>query len=270
MSRIVPSAVARVIAETFPWAAATLKGGQPFDGALSSDAAPQVAMILGLVDKIPGELAPQSLEDHTIFIASCAAMRGALMSWSGGGHPSHLATLRPAAIFKNRHPIVALLDVLRRCDDESSSADTAALAFLSDVSAREDIRVDMTNSHRALGNGEFKASTVLAGSVIEALLLWAVRQLDAERLATAVSATGRRTLDKRGPEFWHLTDLVDVARSAGVIDEQTAISARLASDYRNLIHPGRIVRTGARCDQATALGALSAMERVATAVRPAV
>ncbi len=47
-----------------------------------------------------------------------------------------------------------------------------------------------------------------------------------------------------------------------MIKEDTAIQARLAKDYRNLIHSGRAQRLGQICDRGTDLSAVAALERV--------
>jgi hypothetical protein len=262
MPRIVPQVVARIIEMAYPWAAETLAGRSAHEGTLSPDQAPTVAMILALAEQIPAELLSPDASDHATFIAACGAMRGALMNWSGGGHPGHAAKLYPNAAFGNRSPIVALLDVLRRSPDEAPSRAAAGLEFIPDPHAREDIRVDVSNAHRALGNGEYKAATVLAGSVIEALLLWAIKQSDSQEIEDAIARLDAKAPDKRGPEFWYLGDYIRVARALGVIDDSAATAASLAGEFRNLIHPGRVLRSGSRCDQATALTALGAMQRI--------
>jgi len=53
-----------------------------------------------------------------------------------------------------------------------------------------------------------------------------------------------------------------------LISDDTAKLVRLAKDFRNLIHPGRAARLGQKCDRATALGALAAMEAVARDLAP--
>jgi len=271
MARVVPSSVARIIEAAFPWAGETLAGRNAFDGALEQDQAPNVSMILALAEQLPPELLPENSTDYTQFVAICGAMRGALSSWSGGGHPAHTASLRSSAAFGRKNPIVALLDVLRRCPDEAASGIASGMEFIADASARDDLRIDIANAHRALGNGEYKAATVLAGAVCEALLLWHLQGLDEDRLSRAIDhlaseprEAGRKQPDKRGIERWHLSDFIAVALAAKVIDETTATGARLTNDFRNLIHPGRVLRTGLRCDQSTALAALSAMERLAS------
>jgi hypothetical protein len=146
---------------------------------------------------------------------------------------------------------------------------TASLEFISDSAARDGLRSDIAAAHRALGNGEYKAATVLAGSVSEALLLWAIKQSNNNKLSAATQrvsedrrAAGGRPLDRKGPEHWHLADFVDVTVALEIIDPATAANLRLSNDYRNVIHAGRALRMGESCSQATALTALGGMERL--------
>jgi hypothetical protein len=91
-------------------------------------------------------------------------------------------------------------------------------------------------------NGEWKAATVLGGSLIEALLLWAVARGDLEARKAAVARAAERVPfkqpDPEKPESWDLIHYIEVARELGEISESTASEARLAKDFRNLIHPG--------------------------------
>ncbi len=117
-------------------------------------------------------------------------------------------------------------------------------------------------------NGEWKAATVLAGSVIEALCLWVVRR----EAADAAVETARRLqreglLGPRGVPnellSWHAPELIEVAFALGFIEYDTVQVARTTKDYRNLIHPGRELRTGQRCTEGVAHIAIGAMQRVA-------
>src|SRR5262249_43145879 len=65
-----------------------------------------------------------------------------------------------------------------------------------------------------------------------------------------------------GPEDWGLAQLIDVAEALQLIETNTATQARLAKDFRNLIHPGRAQRAREVCDRGTALTALAAAELV--------
>jgi hypothetical protein len=121
-------------------------------------------------------------------------------------------------------------------------------------------------AHRALAKGEWKAATVLAGSIVEALLLWAVQQ--------HVEGEYRRALDtgitkalcgrpyKWSPEYWSLEHYIAVTEELQWIDADTATLARLVKTFRNFIHPGKAQRHSQTCDRGTAFTTLGAVEKV--------
>ena len=78
---------------------------------------------------------------------------------------------------------------------------TTELVFIPDAGLREGLRLDISTANQALANGEWKAATVLAGSVVEALLLWAVDQQLPAAITQAIT-TGRDngTLQRPPPE----------------------------------------------------------------------
>jgi hypothetical protein len=59
-----------------------------------------------------------------------------------------------------------------------------------------------------------------------------------------------------------LGEYINQAERLGVIVKATADQARLATDARNLIHAGKMARTGLTCTKATALTSLAALEAV--------
>jgi len=61
---------------------------------------------------------------------------------------------------------------------------------------------------------------------------------------------------------WDLIHYIEVARELGEISERTATEARLAKDFRNLIHPGREMRQGMQCDRGTAFTVVAAIDHV--------
>jgi len=75
-------------------------------------------------------------------------------------------------------------NILAKCPDEAPSRSIKELTFITDERFRQTLSVDLGSAERALNGGEWKAATVLAGSVVEALLLWAIQQHElAERSA---------------------------------------------------------------------------------------
>ena len=89
-----------------------------------------------------------------------------------------------------------------------------------------------------------------ASAALEALLLWALKRVK-------LPNTPKRPLDEL-----HLPELIRLAVNNQVIDEACERQASLAKDARNLIHPGRALRSGEACDKTTALTALTAVYRV--------
>jgi hypothetical protein len=53
-----------------------------------------------------------------------------------------------------------------------------------------------------------------------------------------------------------------VAESLEIIDEDTRVSASLAKDFRNLIHPGKSIRQQQQCDRGTAFRAVGALAHI--------
>ena len=63
---------------------------------------------------------------------------------------------------------------------------------------------------------------------------------------------------------WVLHQFIEVSASGKLIRAETAAIARVAKDFRNLIHPGRMQRLNQRCDRGTALTVVAAVEHVST------
>ncbi|PYT91550.1 MAG: hypothetical protein DMG36_17890 [Acidobacteria bacterium] len=86
------------------------------------------------------------------------------------------------------------------------------------------------------------------------------------RVPAAVAAlVGNKTFGKQppsDPEEWVLHHYVEVATHLAIIKPDTATEARLAKDFRNLIHPGRAQRLAQKCDRGTALSSVAALELV--------
>jgi hypothetical protein len=153
-------------------------------------------------------------------------------------------------------PLVLVRGALIKCPDESPSPLTSELLFITEDAFRETVRNDVSTANSAFHNGEWKAATVLAGSAIEALLLWKIQSVGASAVASLPNKP------KGPPENWDLSGYINVAKDLNVIKANTAAQAELAKFFRNLIHPGRAVRKSQVCDRGTALAALAALEFV--------
>ena len=262
MPRVVPSQVVDLIDRLIPeakQATAFLLRGHNSD---------QLTAVLDMIGQIPSELIVLDGARYAEFISSCAAIRGAIQRWHSPERASRMENLAVVKRLGHLNPITMIRQALSDCPDESPTPGTAELSFISDTALRDGLRRDISAVNSALTNGEWKAATVLAGSVIEALLLWSLQQCPPTKVASATTSLVTATTLKRKPtanlEAWSLSELIEVATHLKVIKEDTAVQTRLAKDYRNLIHPGRTQRLGQICDRGTALAAVAALEHVVT------
>ncbi len=109
-----------------------------------------------------------------------------------------------------------------------------------------------------------EAATVIGGAVVEALLLYRLKQFDDEEISGATEQFNQSREDrpaiKGSPDRWSLESLNIVAQNLGVLDEDAFAQANLVRRFRDLIHPGREPRLGVPCDRGTALAAAAAIE----------
>jgi hypothetical protein len=220
-----------------------------------------IATLISLIGELPEDLILISGEVHIGFVAGVSALRAAVQAWQAGVD----FPIAQISGFNSPHVLVLIREALAACPDEFPQKGTAELLFILDAELRSSLRQDLSDTNRALADGEWKAATVLAGSVVEALLLWALQQRSAGEVREKAIALHPGTLEKKPPtdlERWHLPELVEVAAALGLIETDTTAQVRLAKDYRNLIHPGRAIRLQKQCNRGTALGAVAAVEMV--------
>jgi hypothetical protein len=159
--------------------------------------------------------------------------------------------------------MVTVRQLLEKCPDQAPSESGTQLTFIEDETFRRTLGVDLGSAERALSGGEWKAATVLAASVAEALLLWAIREHVESDIGIAVKQA--LNVNKKLPtndltdRAWSFGDYIGTARALNEIDERTASRCRDAKDYRNLIHAGAAQREKEECNRATAHGALCAV-----------
>jgi hypothetical protein len=256
MPRLVPSQVVAIIDQLFPSAGPVHEAVR-----YSSSQMHSLQGVLDLVEQIPNELLTMTPEAYSDCILSLATIRRQIEYWCSRGDVGYVQPV------KNQSPVALIRAALVQCPDEAPSPLTADLGFIPETDLRDSIRRDVSAANQALHGGEWKAATVLAGSTIEALLLWGVQQpAYAARLATAgdaaVASGALSTKPLSNPEQWLLHEFIEVSAQLGLITTDTRTAARLAKDFRNLIHPGRAARLGQVCDRATALSAVAALEHV--------
>ena len=261
MARVVPSVVVAVIDRAFPWA----KQADLDKSNLRFAEASTLSGIVDLLDRLPDGLLTLDQNKYTDFLLSCAALRHEVQAFSTGTKELRFWP-RPG----DRNALCFVRYALSGCPDEAPVSGSNELAFIGDEQLRTSLRLDLGSVESALRNGEWKAVTVLGGSLVEALLLWAIGRRQAEDPSSMDAAVERasqtvtfgKRQDSKDPQTWDLIHYIEVAREMRAISESTTSQARLAKNFRNLIHPGRERRTGEQCDRGTAFSVLAAVEFV--------
>ena len=253
MSRVMPTQIVGLIDQVISgWSV----GPPP---ALHESQTPQISAIIDLASELPNELMVLSGDEYPTYLVGMNALKDLLDFWRSG--QQHRAVVSHRAAY-GAQSLRTVRDLLAKCPDEIPSPGTTELLFIADVDLRDSIRNDISAANRALVDGLWKASTVLAGAAAEALLHWAITEkkseleIEAARAAVIPSAPP-------DPNRWDLDGYIKVARALGLIEDDTAKQADLAREFRNLIHPGRATRLGRVCDKGTAHSALAAVEHIA-------
>ena len=264
MAAVVPSQVVGLIKQLFPDAARQVANSQAPKMRVESAAAPQVAAIVEMARRIPDHLITLEGEEFAVFITCLTVLETALKTWPTQG--STFSIVRVPGLGDD-NPITLLIKLLSKCPDQHPAADVAELTFIEDDDLRFALRLDIAEANQALIDGQWKAATVLAGSVVEALLLWKLRQYPLKEIQTALqsASTPQRNLSKADPKElarWGLDLFIPIALAIKAIGPQTAKQAELAQDFRNLIHPGRSERLKQKCNRGTALSAVASVEHL--------
>jgi hypothetical protein len=256
MPRVVPSQVVAFINSLWP-TSRDLNN-------LTRSQAGQLSGLVILVDQIPSELLVMDAATYPPFVCATAHISQKLATWVSVPDRGHDLGFMSGATQMN--PVTEIRDALAKCRDEPLGSATSKLNFIPDLELRTNLLIDIRAIDRALSNSEWKAATVLAGSAIEALLLWEIQNRRQTTYPAAVSdLIANKTLQKQPPsdlEDWVLHNYIEVTAHLKIIKPDTAKEARLAKDFRNLIHPGRAQRLGQTCDRGTALSSVAALDHV--------
>jgi hypothetical protein len=201
-----------------------------------------VRTLLSLLRQLPDELITVPFADYTEYLQCQSSLASALSVWDVAGQGP------PAGNVSGKDPVERIRRILAVCPDENPPPHPD-LAFIGDDAARANVQQDIRAAWIDFRSEEWKGATVFAATAVEALLFWALKR------RADVQQPGQ--LDKQ-----HLGEYINQAERLGVIVKATADQARLATDARNLIHAGKMARTGLTCTKATALTSLAALEAV--------
>ena len=269
MPKVVPSQVVEYIEKTFP---IVTDKGRYTKVQVTPPVLSAIRTVIELTESIPNELIAIEGPDFIDFISGLMSLKGTIFQWESTGE--HRGFNLPFVEGGDQTTGLDIIrDVLKKCPDAAPAPGTAELGFIRDEALRADLRLDWSSANKALADGEWKAATVLSGSIVEALLLWALSNWSADKRMAAISRLKAKAggfsdpdpneLESRG---WGLHEYTEVAAELQIISPQTASEVRQVRGFRNLIHPGVAMRTGQSCSRGTALAALAAAEFVATDV----
>ena len=256
MAAVMPSQVVKTIDELFPAAQKN-----PTGVTLTIGHMPLLKGIRDLVSQVPQELLTVRPEDFAGLTIALSAIDNQLSHWTMRGDIGAMPQVR------GQDAVTIIRNILIDCPDQFPPNASTDLTFISDPSLRDALRTDIGSIERSLQNSEWKAATVLAGSVIEALLLW---RLDTPPVTDAQISTAIAScpaIFKKGAlpierEAWGLAQLLAVNAELGKVTSETQTAVTLAKDFRNLIHPGRSARLKQVCNRGTTYIAVGALERV--------
>lgn len=102
--------------------------------------------------------------------------------------------------------------------------------FISDSDFRKSLESDFVEMNKSVEAGAWKSAQVLAGSVVEALLI--------DYLASVPNAA-RIT---KNPISMDLSEAISICRAEKILSDRTADLCSVIRSFRNLIHPGRLIR----------------------------
>jgi hypothetical protein len=225
-----------------------------------------LASLVNLLDEVPAELLTMKATDYGLYGMGKSEIRNVLDLWRNDHGMRVNKTLTPVP----NHPVqlnpVTLVRMgLSKCPEAVPSEKAPKLTFVADDDLRSALELDLSSAEHTYQTGQWKGSTVLAASVVEALLLWRLAQVDpaerrraANEVKAAEEAANRSFNTPNDIHDWGLHQCIEVAERLGIIAPEIAAEARRAKDYRNLIHGGAEIRKRARCDRHTATVALAA------------
>lgn len=264
MSRVVPSQIVAYVDSSLAY----FLGSAPRGVTLHPSICGALNGLLRLIEQLPNSLLPSEPKEYADFVQSQESIRFAVAKALGQSALSDMQTgppqLHPDAGGKPSQ-VQVIRDALAACPDEVPPRHSQELSFVGPADFRDSLLVDLETTRSALRNGEWKAATVLSGSLVEALLVWAILMKPADIPAACSAAVSAGRLQKSPPADpldWKLFQMVWVAEQLGLIETGTAVQADLARDFRNLIHPAKTIRTQLSCDRGTALAASAAVELV--------
>lgn len=272
MPKVAPSQIIEYIDSRFPavkkqsdGATSTLNIGRNSHAAVNT--------IIEMIEQLPQNLINLTGEDYIVFIEALNELKGAIAFWRSDHSANMQYEIYRMREGSNWNPITYIRNALSKCPDQGINMTTNGLLFINEPEFREVLRQDISFVNQALVNAEWKAATILTGSIIEALLLYAIERIKKnspkrfEELMDKVLKDDRlgeplKSKPSNNPNDWRLSEYIPFSLVADIITVSTAKGCLVAKDFRNLIHPGVSIRKNIKCDRGAAFKSVGGMEHV--------
>lgn len=257
MKRVLPSTVVEVIREHFGWtrdwrANVQARTGSQFYGATV------MSGILQMIDRIPEELLTMDPTTDAQYTLSLSSFENAIARGIANPNAFLWPMINVPRQLAQEDCLTIIRKALESCPDEAPSKSTRGLPFIRDKDVRQSLLIDLGSAERSLNTDEWKACTVLAGSIIEALLLWALQTHSVAEIATAIAGVDAwKNIRRNAPAdnltdgAWRFHDYVHVAAQLQEIQDPLYSRCVDSKDYRNLIHPAVAERHNTAYDRGT-------------------
>lgn len=140
--------------------------------------------------------------------------------------------------------ILDALDELRRKQSELPPTEARDFDFVSDLALRKILTDDFIETQRAFAVSAFKASAILAGGLIEGMLLDTLRKPEIVKRDKYQSAVAKfpKVEDEINWDKVGLSHLLAAARDLDLIDDAAGRMAEGARDFRDTVHPNAELR----------------------------
>lgn len=140
----------------------------------------------------------------------------------------------------------------------------AIFDFITDEQFRASLESDYTELQATIEVRAWKAAHVLAGSIVEAVLVDYLMVTD--YFARQRSINPRVRERDIQPLEMSLGALIEACKTEGILSERSASLSTVVQGYRNLIHPGRLIREQEIIDENGARVAKSLVEMIVAEV----
>jgi hypothetical protein len=157
-----------------------------------------------------------------------------------------------------------LLLVLNGYRGQGSGGVQRQFPYVADVDLRNIIERDYSElTLKLFPDGAWKSAVIMAGSILEAILL--DRLSDPKWSAQAIASPAAR--DKKGnaiaPDKWTLEYLINIALEIKLLPQDPANTIhQVLRDYRNFVHPKKEIRSAHPCTEAEAMLSVGALDSV--------